>query len=557
MRRALRIIGIALAVLVLALFSLPFLISANQFKPALESKLSAALGRQVTIGNLGLSILSGGVTADGIAIADDPAFGNSPFLQAKSLKIGVDLWPLLASRKLKVRALTIDQPQVALLQSPSGRWNYSSLGGTSQQASPAAQTARTSQQASPAAQTAAETSGNASGSLDLSARLVRISSGRFSIGKTGGRQQPLTLENVNLEVRDFSPSAAFPFSFQAKVLGGGDIKLAGTAGAIDANDVEMTPVSFTLNIAALNLASAFAGAVPDIGGVASFEASGASAGGLVTVKGKLTAEGLKLARNGTPARLPVEFDFAARHDLRKHAGSLDRGDIHVGAAVASLTGTYMQSGDSTVLATKFTGTKMPVPELAALLPPLGIALPNGSRLEGGTATAAFTVNGPSDRLLTDGSVSVDNTRLANFDLGSKMSLIESLAGIRSGPNTDIQTLSAKLRNTPAGTAVEDLNFVAQGVGELNGSGTVSPANALDFKMSATVQTTRSAALSRTAVPFFIQGTAMDPVFKPDVRGFAKSEAQSILQSEAQKALKGKTGQAAQGLMDSLFGNKKK
>ncbi|MGD0497104.1 MAG: hypothetical protein ABSC23_01575 [Bryobacteraceae bacterium] len=38
---------------------------------------------------------------------------------------------------------------------------------------------------------------------------------------------------------------------------------------------------------------------------------------------------------------------------------------------------------------------MPVPELAELLPPMGIALPNGSSLQGGTATVSFTAEGPA------------------------------------------------------------------------------------------------------------------------------------------------------------------
>ncbi|HEX8986274.1 MAG TPA: AsmA family protein [Bryobacteraceae bacterium] len=535
-----RTIGIVLALLLLFLLSLPFLISANRFKPTLESKLSDALGRRVTIGDLGLSILTGGVTADSLAIADDPAFGSLPFLQAKSLKLRVELWPLIVSRKLNVTGLTINRPQVALLQSPSGRWNYSSLGSRSGKAAPPT-----------------PDPSSRKGGLDLSAKLVRIADGRFLMGRSGGRQKPLALDKVDVEVREFSPSATFPFSFKAEVAGGGDIKLGGKAGPIDATDVALTPLSVTLDITRLNLAAVLSGTAPDVAGFASLRAMGNSSGGRLTLNGKLTADGVKLAKNGTPARRHVEFDFATQHDLRKHAGTLQRGEIHIGAATASLTGTYAERGNSTVLDTKFAGTKMPVGELAELLPPLGIALPNGSKLEGGTATAALSVQGPADRLLADGSISLDNTRLANFDLGKKMTLIETLAGVKGGPNTDIETLRAKLKHTPEGTAVEDLRFVAQGVGELNGAGTISPANALDFKMTATVQTTRPAALSRTAIPFFVQGTAMNPIFKPDIANMAKTQAKTLLQSEAQKRLKGKVGEAATGILDNLLGGKKK
>jgi AsmA protein len=539
MRRTARVIGIFLALLLLVVFSLPFLISADRFKPALESRLSAALGRRVTIGSLRLSILAGGVTADSLTIADDEAFSRTPFLQARSLKVAVELWPLIASRKLNVTGLIIDQPQVALLQSPEGRWNYSSLGGTS----------------GPPASSAQEPS--AKDSLDLSARLVRIAGGRFSVGRTSRRQKPLVLESVNLEVREFAPSVEFPFSFNAKFVGGGDIKLEGKAGPIDGTDASLTPLSVTLDIAQLNLSSALAGTAPDFAGIASLQASGTSSGGRLAVKGKLRAEGLKLAKSATPARPVVEFDFNTEHDLRKHAGALQRGDIHIGAASARLTGTYAERGESMLLNMKFAGTKMPVPELAELLPPLGIALPNGSKLEGGTATVAFAVEGPADGLMAGGSISVDKTRLANFDLGTKMAVIETLAGIKGGPNTDIEVLSAKLKYAPQGTTVENVNFIAQGIGELNGAGTISPSNALDFVMSTTIQTTRSAALSKTAVPFFVQGTAMEPVFKPDLRGLAKAQAKTLLQSEAQKRLKGSVGEAAGGILDSLLGGKKK
>ncbi len=540
MRRVLRVLGVLVALLLVAALSLPFLISANQFKPVLQSKLSQALGRQVAIGDLHLSILSGAVAADRLEIAEDKNFGSAPFVQAKSLKVGVELWPLIFSKKLNVTGLTIDQPQVALLQSPSGKWNYSSLGTKAAEAT-----------SPPASDNSGEEN------LDLTVKLISITGGRFSIGKIGPRQKPMVLENVNVTVRDFSPSVEFPFALDATMAGGGDIKLTGKAGSIDPNDLQFTPVSIDLDIARLNLAAALAGTAPDIAGIASLRAKGGASGGKLTVAGDLSAEGLKLAKTATPARRTVGFAFAIAHDLQKHAGALKRGDIRIGTATASLTGTYAERDGSTMLDAKLTGSRMPVPELAELLPALGIALPKGSKLEGGTATVNLAVTGPVNGLVGDGSVSLDKTRLANFDLGTKMTLIEKLAGIRSDPNTDIETFAANLKYTPKGTVVDGLRFVATGVGELSGSGTISPSNALDFKMSATIQTTRSAMLSRTAVPFFVQGTAMDPVFKPDVRGLASAQAKSLLQSEAQKRLKVTAGEKAAGILENLLGGKKK
>src|SRR5207302_1687177 len=116
-----------------------FFIDANLFRPRLESELTNALGRQVKVGNLSLSLLSGGVTADNISIADDPAFSQSPFVQAKSLKVGVELMPLIFSKTLHVTDLTLDGPQISLVRSQNGeKWNFSSLGNkkSTQAASP-------------------------------------------------------------------------------------------------------------------------------------------------------------------------------------------------------------------------------------------------------------------------------------------------------------------------------------------------------------------------------------------------------------------------------------
>src|SRR5579864_2333928 len=128
MKKILIIIGIVIVVLILIVVALPFVVDANRFKPTLETDLTTALGRKVQIGNIGLSILSGGVTVDNVVIADDPAFSNTPFLQAKQLTAGVALMPLIFSKKLEVSSFTVTDPQVSLLRSPSGAWNFSTTG---------------------------------------------------------------------------------------------------------------------------------------------------------------------------------------------------------------------------------------------------------------------------------------------------------------------------------------------------------------------------------------------------------------------------------------------
>src|SRR5216684_4309175 len=131
MKRALKIFGIVIAVLLVIVIALPFLVNVNSFRPRLESELTSTLGRQVKVGNLSLSVLTGSVSAEDLSIADDPAFSKDPFVRAKALNVGVEVMPLIFSKTLHVTDLTLDRPEIFLLHSASGKWNFSSLGATS------------------------------------------------------------------------------------------------------------------------------------------------------------------------------------------------------------------------------------------------------------------------------------------------------------------------------------------------------------------------------------------------------------------------------------------
>src|SRR6201987_3258265 len=102
MGRTLRIIAIVVGVLIVLVLVVPFLIPVNQFRGTIEQRASAALGRNVQVGNLSLSLFSGALGADNLSIADDPKFSKSPFLTAKSVKVGVEMMPLIFSKVLNV-----------------------------------------------------------------------------------------------------------------------------------------------------------------------------------------------------------------------------------------------------------------------------------------------------------------------------------------------------------------------------------------------------------------------------------------------------------------------
>jgi len=552
MKRAIRLIAIVVGILIVTALASPFLVDVNSFRPKLESELTNALGRQVRVGNLSLSIFSGTVSADDISIADDPAFSKNPFLTAKSLKAGVEVLPLVFSKTLHITRIALDEPQITLLKA-NGNWNFSSIGGNAAQSAP--------QSAKPGSAPQAQKPSPASGGA-LSVDKLNISEGRLLVGDANSSQKPHVYDKVDLEVTGFSPTMQFPFTLTAAVPGGGDVSLKGKCGPISAGNAAETPFTATIKVRKIDLAaSGFVGASTGIQGLADFDATINSNGQMARSIGAVKVEKLKLAEKGSPGSRPVEVKYAVDHNLKTEAGTVTQGDILVGKALAHLTGRYQTQGTATVLNIKLNGSDMPVDELEAMLPALGVVLPSGSRLKGGTLSANLDIAGPTYQPVITGPIRLANSKLAGFDMESKLSAISALSGKHAGgTDTTIENLSATVRVAPEGTQANNINLTIPALGVVTGAGTVSPAGALNFKMNANLRGGAVAGIAQIAgvssqggsVPFMIEGTTSDPKFVPDVKGMAGS---AIQQAISGKLGGSKAGNPASSL-GGLFGKKK-
>jgi AsmA protein len=527
MNRNLRIVAIVVVVLILIVVIAPFLIPVDKFRPTIEEKASQALGRKVELGNLSLSLLSGSLSAESISIGDDPKFSTSPFLTAKSLKVGVEIMPLVFSKTLHVTGITIENPEVILLHNPAGQWNYSTLGGA------AAKSQQTQASTSPA---------------DLSVQKFTLKDGRITVGSTLNQKRS-TYDHVNVVASDFSMTSKFPVTVTADLPNGGKFKLDGKAGPIDQQDAALTPLDAKLEVTGLDLASTgFVDASAGLGGLLDLNADLSSQNGEAETKGSVKISKALFIAGGSAAGVPVTIDFDTKYNLHKNAGILEPSTLKIGSAAAHLNGTYETEGEATVVHVKLEAKDMPAKDLEAFLPALGIHLPTGTSLQAGTLNSDLTIVGPLNKLITTGNAGLFNGKLAGFDLGSKLSAIASLAGVKSGKDLEIQKLTTNLHMAPDGLKAENFIAVVPSVGSLSGAGTVDSKNNLDFKMAATLTSTLGdvgspvsdlggllgkgagggGCKTGTTVPFQIQGTTADPKFIPDVGGLAAGMLKSQL-----------------------------
>src|SRR6266536_967641 len=517
MKRILKVVAIIIAVLIVIAIAIPFFVDANTFRPKLESELTDALGRQVKVGNLSLSLLSGGVTADNISIADDPEFSKSGFVQAKSLKVGVELIPLIFSKTLNVTELTLQRPEINLVSSENGeKWNFSSLGGNN------ASAPKPTGSPAPGNPGSKAVASGSSSNPNLSVAKLNVNDGRLTVSRVGAMEKPRSYDKVDIQVTNFSFSSSFPFKVTAQLPSGGSLKIDGKAGPIDASNTARTPLDAKAVIQKMNLAtSGFLDPASGISGIADYNGTVASNGQQAKTNGTLKATNLQVVQKGSPAGKPVQVTYAVVHDLARQTGNIPQCEISMGKAVAHLTGTYDAHGKVTSVNLKINGQGMAVDDLEAMLPALGVILPPKSQLKGGDLNTTMAITGPVDKLVTVGTVRLANSTLANFNLGSKLSAISALSGKNTGNDTSIQNFSSDVRVAPEGTHADNINLTVPAIGTVTGAGTVSPANQLAFKMNAALG-------GIGTVPFTIQGTTSDPKFLPDVKGMATGLLQGAL-----------------------------
>jgi AsmA protein len=524
------IIIVVVAVIVILLI-LPFLIPVNKFRPTIEQKASEALGRKVQLGDMSLSILGGSIGVDNVSVSDDPKFSSGPFLTAKNVKVGVELMPLIFSKTLNVTEIKVVEPQVTLLKDPSGKWNFSSIGQGGENAAPA------QNQPAPSG-----SSGNAAQSVSVGK--LSLENGQITVGNTKSQKRSV-YTNLNVTASDVSPKSNFPFNLSVDLPGGGNLKLDGKAGPEDATDASLTPVDAKLTVSGLNLTSTgFLDPSLGLAGIADMNATLQSNGGKATVKGQLTLSKAVLIQGGKPAGVPAVINFDTVYDLNSSSGVLNASNIEIGKAKTNLSGTYKSVGDEFAVDVKVVGQGLPATDLEAFLPALAINIPQGSQLSAGTMNADLHVTGPTNKLVTEGSLGLFNGKLSNFDLGQKMSGVASLAGIKTGKDLDIQKFTTDVHMSPTGLKADKMDLVVPSLGTVTGGGTIDSKNEMNFNLIAGITAgalgTASNPLGKIPgggtnckdggmkVPLQVKGTTSDPKFMPDVGGATASMFKSQL-----------------------------
>lgn len=533
--RWLVITGGVIVVALLALASLPFLIDVDRFRPQIEAEASADLGRTVKLGNLRVSILSGKVVANDIEIADDPAFSQSAFLKAKSVKIGIELKPLIFSRLLNLTGIVIDQPQISLLKAADGTFNFSTLGNSSQLG-----------QIAPGA-----------GHPPVSVARFKVNHGTLTVAQLNSSSNPLVYSDVNIDVTDFSRTSQFHFQITSRLPGGGDVNLSGKVGPIRFANVTLTPFDASATLHNLNISAyKFIDPASGISGSLDMDGTVASHASTVSAFGTIIGSSMIFGPGGKSSPKAITIQSKVEVDLTTHRLKITQSDISIGNAKFQMTGTIQSQSEKGALNLRLTGKNVPIDDLQAVLPSVPVRLPEGAHLRGGTLSINFTITGPLASPVVFGPVQVADTTLVGYNLGAQIGSVASFAGkVISKPDTFLHSMSCNTTATLGGSTSTNIQADIPSVATSTGFGTVSRDGTLHYEMlsyptsgvAGGLIKMASVGSGKGAIPITIEGTVAHPIYVTDTKAAARS-----LAGQTAKGVGSVTGHA----IGRLFSKKK-
>jgi uncharacterized protein involved in outer membrane biogenesis len=251
MRKWIIILGIAVLVVAggVALVAAQLNSYLNENRDWVADQAESAVGRSVSFGEVGISLLGGlGVRVADLRIGDDPAFSKEPFVSAAVVDLRVAILPALLGN-IAVEHVVLRSPAITVIQTAQGL-STNSLGGGDKPATP-------EKPARPAEE--AEEKGGLPAfvvdSVDISGGTLRF------IDKTSSPAAEQAIEKLDFRASNVSLTGPIGFELEAAVLGASrqNVRIAGQVV-----DLENPKADFTLTSGELELAPGAGDAPPDV-----------------------------------------------------------------------------------------------------------------------------------------------------------------------------------------------------------------------------------------------------------------------------------------------------
>lgn len=437
MRKAAIVLGIVIALIIIALLAIPSFINVNQFHDKIQAQLQDALGRPVTFGQMHLSLLPLRVQMDNVVIGEDPSFGSGSFASVSRLDTKVALLPLL-HKDVQIQSLELRQPKVQLIKNAQGVWNFSTLGKSAPQGQPQQQAAKpapapTPQPAPQQPQQQAKSGGTAGIPQNIS-----ITGGQLTYIDQQKNFKGV-YDNVDLAVNGFAPGKAFDINAAVHLPGSGNETLAldGHGGPVDQANPANTPFDGKLKLNEVSLSgleklmNTQNGA--QVAGIATGAMNIKNEGGVLTSDGSVKLD--QGVVRGVNIGYPITLDYNIKD--AKDELTINKGVLHLGATPLNIAGTLNMAPTPMQLNLQVSTKDASIEEAARLASAFGVAFNPGMKVRG-RMNADLHAQGAATTPELNGTLSADNLNISGGELKqpvqlSNLSLAMNPREIRSNP----------------------------------------------------------------------------------------------------------------------------
>jgi len=388
---------------VLVLAVVPMFLDVNRYHDRIQSELQRRLGRPVQLGNIKASFLPPSLKVQDVTIGEDPQFGPGPFAGAQQLNIRVALLPLLR-KDLEIQSLTLVSPDMELIRTRTGEWNYSTLGNappSNPNVPPAKTPAPSAQQQKPSASTTAE--GGKPSTPQLSLGHLQIQNGRLHFADEKNNFRAV-YDNIDVKLDHLEPGKPFDVDATVHIAGKGDqqIHVAGTAGPIGTG---MPPFDGSVDLKQISMADlrnvAQMGALNGYNGVLSGSMKAKTSGANLSSEGNLKIADPEF--HGTVLGYPISLDYKMSDDTNANVIKIDQGVLHLGQTPITMAGTINTKATPAQLDVHVTADNASIAEMARLAAAAGVAFNAGSRMKG-QVSAEITAKGAATTPALNGTV---------------------------------------------------------------------------------------------------------------------------------------------------------
>ncbi|HEY6249960.1 MAG TPA: AsmA family protein [Candidatus Angelobacter sp.] len=396
-----RKLGIALLVIVVVVVAaaliLPHVIDINKYHGKIQTQLEKKLGRQVSLGEMRLSLFPLSFRVANPVIAEDSRFDTGrPFATAEELAVSVKFWPLLR-KEVEVKSLSLDRPHIELVRNAQGEWNFATLG----------------EQSKPSAEAPKESSGQ------LSLANLEINDGQMAITDFQKHQSRAVYDHIDLGVSNFVPNEQFTLKMAAHLPGQGKqtVSLEGKGGPIRQADLLNTNFDGALKLDEVSIAGVEkflnSQALNGIEAQLSGDAKVKNADGKVASSGTIRLDNPYIHK--VNVGYPITLDYDVADDLKSDLIQIHRGNIRLGSTPITVTGTLDSKPTPAQIDLKLTAANASIGDASRLASAFGVAFGEGMTVNG-NVNADIHAQGDTAKPSMNGQLSARDLNISGQDL---------------------------------------------------------------------------------------------------------------------------------------------